>query len=50
MQTLHGAHAARSQHCFYLTNGFIAMPPNPALNRMGRHAISTWRVSARPAG
>jgi hypothetical protein len=29
---------------------FIAMPPNPALNRTGRHAASIWFASARPAG
>jgi hypothetical protein len=29
---------------------FIAMPPNPALNRTGWYAASTWRASARPAG
>jgi len=26
------------------------LPPNPALNRTGRYAPSTWRVAARPAG
>jgi hypothetical protein len=26
------------------------MWPNPALNRTGRYAASTWRASARPAG
>ena len=24
--------------------------PNPAFDRTGRHAASTWRASARPAG
>ena len=33
MQTLYGTLGARFHHCFYLTNGFTAMPPNPALNR-----------------
>ena len=26
------------------------LPPNPALNRTGRYAVSTWRASVRPAG
>ena len=29
---------------------FIAMPPNPALNRTGRYAPSFLSPSARPAG
>jgi len=41
---------ASSHHCFYLANGFIAMPPNPALNRTGRYEASTWPASALPAG
>ena len=40
----------RSRYFFYMANGFIAMPPNPALKRTGRYVPSTWRASARPAG
>jgi hypothetical protein len=29
---------------------FIAMPPNPALNRTGRYTASFLLASARPAG
>src|SRR5438874_2278792 len=50
MQSLHPTLAASLRLRFWLSNTFIAMPPNPALNRTGRHMPSIWRVSARPAG
>jgi hypothetical protein len=28
---------------------FIAMPPNPALNRTGQHTVRSCGASARPA-
>jgi hypothetical protein len=50
MQTLLATLATTSYFHFHRLTDFIAMPPNLALNRTGRHTASTWRASARHAG